>query len=170
MPGARRQMSGSFVMRLLVFGGTGMLGHQLWETCRTRLDAYFTGEVGRPEWRRGEPFSSRTEPFPEVRAEDPASIGRALDETRRAGRRQLHRRRQAGCRRRQPGRDHPGECALPAPARGRLRERGVRLIQVFDRLRVLRSRGALRGGARSRPGGRVRPFEAAGRGGSPAAP
>jgi dTDP-4-dehydrorhamnose reductase len=67
-------------MRLLVFGGTGMLGHQLWETCRTRLDAYFTvrssglGGVARALL---EPDRAVTG----VRAEDRSSIERALEET-----------------------------------------------------------------------------------------
>jgi dTDP-4-dehydrorhamnose reductase len=67
-------------MRLLVFGGTGMLGHQLWETCRTRLDAYFT--VRSSELRGG--AAAVLDPdraVPGVRAEDPASIERALEET-----------------------------------------------------------------------------------------
>ncbi len=67
-------------MRLLVFGGTGMLGHVLWETCRARLDARFTV---RSEGLGGAAAAALD---PErailgVRAEDPASIGRALDES-----------------------------------------------------------------------------------------
>lgn len=68
-------------MRLLVFGGTGMLGHELWETCRTRLDTYFTVRSSGLTGIAGavlEPDRA----VPVVRAEDPASIGRALDEAR----------------------------------------------------------------------------------------
>jgi dTDP-4-dehydrorhamnose reductase len=70
----------SFLMRLLVFGGTGMLGHVLWETCRTRLDAYFT--VRSTDLRGA--AAAVLEPervVRRVRAEDPASIERGLDET-----------------------------------------------------------------------------------------
>jgi dTDP-4-dehydrorhamnose reductase len=67
-------------MRLLVFGGTGMLGHQLWETCRTRLDAHFTI---RSSDLRGAAAAvlDPDRAVPDVRADDPASIERALDET-----------------------------------------------------------------------------------------
>ena len=67
-------------MRLLVFGGTGMLGHQLWETCRTRLDAYLTvrsSDLGGAAAAVLDPDRA----VPGVRAEDPVSIERALDET-----------------------------------------------------------------------------------------
>ena len=69
-----------FLMRLLVLGGTGMLGHVLWETCRTRLDAHFT--VRSNELRGA--AAAVLEPqraVPGVRAEDPESIERALDQS-----------------------------------------------------------------------------------------
>jgi dTDP-4-dehydrorhamnose reductase len=70
----------SFLMRLLMFGGTGMLGHVLWEACRERLDAHFTVRSN------GLKGAAAAVLDPEravrgVRAEDPLSIERALDET-----------------------------------------------------------------------------------------
>ena len=66
-------------MRLLVFGGTGMLGHRLWETCRTRLDAYFTV---RSDGLRGAAAAvlDPDRAVPGARGGSP-SIERALDET-----------------------------------------------------------------------------------------
>lgn len=66
--------------RVLVLGGTGMLGHVLWRTCSERFDAYATvraeevdpvatGALGPERIATG------------VRVEEPGSIGRALDET-----------------------------------------------------------------------------------------
>ncbi len=66
---------------VLVFGGSGMLGHELWRTCAERFDAYATV-------RSDEPSGPVTEVLdPErivlgVRAEEPRTIARALDETR----------------------------------------------------------------------------------------
>jgi dTDP-4-dehydrorhamnose reductase len=69
------------VTRVLVLGGTGMLGHVLWETCQQRMEAYATvrGEeltgaaaaVLDPSWT-----------LTGVRAEDSESVARALDESR----------------------------------------------------------------------------------------
>ncbi len=67
-------------MRLLVFGGTGMLGHVLWETCRKRHDAYFTVRSNGLRGAAAEVLEPERA-VPEVRAEDPASIERGLDET-----------------------------------------------------------------------------------------
>jgi dTDP-4-dehydrorhamnose reductase len=66
---------------VLVFGGSGMLGHELWRTCAERFDAYATV-------RSDELSGPVTEVLdPErivlgVRAEEPRTIARALDETR----------------------------------------------------------------------------------------
>jgi dTDP-4-dehydrorhamnose reductase len=70
----------SFLMRLLVFGGTGMLGHVLWETCRTRLDAYFTVRSNELQGA-GAALLDPERAVAGVRAEDPESVERALDES-----------------------------------------------------------------------------------------
>src|SRR3954471_8362275 len=65
---------------VLVLGGSGMLGHELWRTCAERFDAYATV-------RSDEPSGPVTEALdadrivPGVRAEEPRTIVRALDET-----------------------------------------------------------------------------------------
>ena len=35
-------MNGNAQMRVLIVGGSGMLGHKLWQTCAGRLDTYVT--------------------------------------------------------------------------------------------------------------------------------
>jgi dTDP-4-dehydrorhamnose reductase len=65
---------------VLVLGGSGMLGHELWRTCAERFDAYATV-------RSDEPSGPVTEVLDAgrilagVRAEEPRTIARALDET-----------------------------------------------------------------------------------------
>src|SRR4051794_34454853 len=65
---------------VLVLGGSGMLGHELWRMCAERFDAYATV-------RSDEPSGPVTEALdadrivPGVRAEEPRTIARALDET-----------------------------------------------------------------------------------------
>jgi dTDP-4-dehydrorhamnose reductase len=119
----------SSLMRLLVFGGTGMLGHQLWETCRTRLDAQFT--VRSSELRgTAEAVLDPDRAVPGVRAEDPASIGRALDETRPAVAVNC-----IGVVKQVAGDDNLVEtiranALFPHQLAAACRERGVRLIQV----------------------------------------
>jgi dTDP-4-dehydrorhamnose reductase len=68
------------VTRVLILGGTGMLGHVLWGTCRERFDAYATvrGDELRPE---AEAVLDPDRTVSGVRAEDPRSIARALDAT-----------------------------------------------------------------------------------------
>src|SRR4051812_18921922 len=67
--------------RVLVLGGSGMLGHVLWRTCAERFDAYASV---RSDDLRGataealEPDRTVTG----VRIEEPRSIARALDEAR----------------------------------------------------------------------------------------
>jgi dTDP-4-dehydrorhamnose reductase len=65
---------------VLVLGGSGMLGHELWRTCAERFDAYASV-------RSDEAAGPVTEVVdadrivPGVRAEEPRTIARALDET-----------------------------------------------------------------------------------------
>jgi dTDP-4-dehydrorhamnose reductase len=68
------------VSRVLVLGGTGMLGHVLWRTCAERFDACATVQADAPTAEAAEMLD------PErivtgVRVEEPRSIARALDET-----------------------------------------------------------------------------------------
>jgi dTDP-4-dehydrorhamnose reductase len=65
---------------LLVLGGSGMLGHELWRTCAERFDAYASVRSDEP----GGPVAEVLDPdriVPGVRAEDPRTIARALDAT-----------------------------------------------------------------------------------------
>jgi dTDP-4-dehydrorhamnose reductase len=69
------------VSRVLVLGGTGMLGHVLWRACAERFDAYATVRADEPSAEAAEMLD------PErivtgVRVEEPRSIARALEETR----------------------------------------------------------------------------------------
>ena len=119
----------SFLMRLLVLGGTGMLGHALWETCRTRLDAHFT--VRSNELRGA--AAAVLEPeraVPGVRAEDPASIERALDETAADAAVNC-----IGVVKQAPAADNPIEAIqtnalFPHQLAAACSERGVRLIHI----------------------------------------
>ena len=66
---------------VLVFGGSGMLGHELWRTCAERFDAYAAVRSDEP----GGPVTEALDPariVPGVRAEEPRTIARALDDTR----------------------------------------------------------------------------------------
>jgi dTDP-4-dehydrorhamnose reductase len=66
---------------VLVLGGSGMLGHELWRTCAERFDAYATVRSDEPSG----PVTEVLDPeriVPGVRAEEPRTISRALDETR----------------------------------------------------------------------------------------
>lgn len=66
--------------RALIFGGGGMLGHELWRTCRRAgLDAFATV---RPERLEGPPASvlDPAATLTGVRAEDPASVAWAIEE------------------------------------------------------------------------------------------
>ena len=65
---------------VLVLGGSGMLGHELWRTCAERFDAYATvrsHELGGPAAE----VLDRDRVVTSVRAEEPRTIARALDET-----------------------------------------------------------------------------------------
>lgn len=64
--------------RVLILGGTGMLGHSLWSECRERFDAQATirGEFGERAAAAGLD-SART--LTGVSAEEPASVERALE-------------------------------------------------------------------------------------------
>lgn len=67
--------------RVLVLGGTGMLGHVLWRTCNERFDAYATVRGDELEGEAAAALDpDRT--VTGVRAEDPQSLTRALDATR----------------------------------------------------------------------------------------
>ena len=58
-----------------------MLGHELWRTCAERFDAYATVRSDEPSG----PVTEVLDPeriVPGVRAEEPRTIARALDETR----------------------------------------------------------------------------------------
>jgi dTDP-4-dehydrorhamnose reductase len=69
------------VSRVLVLGGTGMLGHVLWRTCRERFDAYATVRADELAGPAAEVLDAgRT--LTGVRVEEPRSVARALDETR----------------------------------------------------------------------------------------
>jgi len=66
---------------VLVLGGSGMLGHELWRTCAERFDAYATLRSDEPSG----PVTEVLDPeriVPGVRADEPRTIARALDETR----------------------------------------------------------------------------------------
>ncbi len=66
--------------RVLVLGGTGMLGHVLWRTCAERFDAYAAiraDEVPGPAAALLDPERAVTG----VRLEEPRSVARALDES-----------------------------------------------------------------------------------------
>jgi dTDP-4-dehydrorhamnose reductase len=68
------------VTRVLILGGTGMLGHVLWRACRERFDAHVTVRGDEPEPEAAAVLDpDRT--ITGVRAEDPRSIARALDAT-----------------------------------------------------------------------------------------
>ena len=156
-------------MRLLVFGGTGMLGHQLWETCRTRLDAYFTvrsSAVGGAAAAVLEPDRA----VPGVRAEDPASIGRALDETGAQVAVNC-----IGIVKQVAGADNLVEtiqanALFPHQLAAACRERGVRLIQVSTDCVFSGREGPYTEEHDPDPADALRPFEAAGRGGRPRRP
>jgi dTDP-4-dehydrorhamnose reductase len=65
------------VRRLLVLGGTGMLGHAMWEAARERVDTYATVRAA-----GGAPGDVALDPertVAGVRAEDPAGVAAALD-------------------------------------------------------------------------------------------
>jgi dTDP-4-dehydrorhamnose reductase len=65
---------------VLVLGGSGMLGHELWRTCAERFDACATvrsDELGAPAAEVLDPDRV----VAGVRAEEPRTIARALDET-----------------------------------------------------------------------------------------
>jgi dTDP-4-dehydrorhamnose reductase len=69
------------VSRVLVLGGSGMLGHELWRTCAGRFDAFATvrpDELDGPAAEILDPDRTVTG----VRVEEPRSVARALDETR----------------------------------------------------------------------------------------
>ena len=67
---------------VLVLGGSGMLGHELWRTCAERFDAYATVRSDELERARGRGAGPRDRIVTGVRAEEPRTIARALDETR----------------------------------------------------------------------------------------
>jgi dTDP-4-dehydrorhamnose reductase len=67
------------VSRALVLGGTGMLGHVLWRTCRERFDTYATVRSDEPSGEAAELDPDRT--VTGVRVEEPRSVAKALDET-----------------------------------------------------------------------------------------
>lgn len=67
--------------RVLVLGGTGMLGHVLWRTCAERFDAYATVRADEPTAEAAEVLDPGRI-VTGVRIEEPRSIARALDDTR----------------------------------------------------------------------------------------
>src|SRR6266480_2251461 len=72
--------AGSGLRRVLILGGTGMLGHVLYRECSRRFDARATirqdhpSEVAAPALDAGQTVGG-------VRVEDPATVERALDLT-----------------------------------------------------------------------------------------
>jgi dTDP-4-dehydrorhamnose reductase len=68
-------------MRVLIYGGSGMLGHALWRTCRERFDAYATVRVQEPPGPVAE-ILDRDRTIAGVRIEEPGRVARALDEAR----------------------------------------------------------------------------------------
>jgi len=66
--------------RVLVLGGTGMLGHTLWRTCAERFDAYATIRADELDGPAAEVLDARRT-VTGVRAEEPASLARVLDST-----------------------------------------------------------------------------------------
>ena len=69
--------------RVLVLGGTGMLGHVLWRTCAERGEAYATIRDPHPP-AAASPALDPARTISSVRAEDPASVRRAFVESRAA--------------------------------------------------------------------------------------
>jgi dTDP-4-dehydrorhamnose reductase len=69
------------VSRVLVLGGSGMLGHVLWRTCAERFEAYATVRSDELRGATAEALD-RDRTVPGVRIDEPQSIARALDETR----------------------------------------------------------------------------------------
>ena len=69
-------MSAARAHRVLIFGGTGMLGHKVWQVFRNRFDAWVTirGDVA----QRNELLSG-DRVIPGVTAEDTVSLSRAWD-------------------------------------------------------------------------------------------
>ena len=66
---------------VLVLGGSGMFGHELWRTCVERFDAYATVRSDEPSGLVPEALDP-DRIVPGVRAEEPRTIAGALDETR----------------------------------------------------------------------------------------
>src|SRR5215218_83942 len=66
--------------RVLVLGGTGMLGHTLWRTCAERFDAYATIRADELDGPAAEVLDARRT-VTGVRAEEPVSLARVLDST-----------------------------------------------------------------------------------------
>ena len=69
------------VSRVLVLGGTGMLGHAVWGTCRERFDAYATVRADELGGAAAEVLDAERT-VTGVLIEEPRSIARALDETK----------------------------------------------------------------------------------------
>src|SRR4051794_7537176 len=71
---------GALVSRVLVLGGSGMLGHELWHTCSDRFDAYATVRADELTGPTADMLDAERTVFG-VRVEEPRSVARALDET-----------------------------------------------------------------------------------------
>ena len=65
---------------VLVLGGSGMLGHELWRTCAARFEAYATLRSDEVDGPAAEVLD-RDRVVTGVRAEEPRTIARALGET-----------------------------------------------------------------------------------------
>jgi dTDP-4-dehydrorhamnose reductase len=65
---------------VLVLGGSGMLGHELWRTCRERFDAYTTVRADELIGPAADVLDAERTVFG-VRREEPRNVARALDET-----------------------------------------------------------------------------------------
>ena len=142
--------------RVLVLGGTGMLGHELWGECSRRFDAMATVRADEiPERAAGVLDPDRT--LTGVRVEDIGSVGEALDERRPGRGRQLHRAGQTASRGRRRGGARAGQRPLPAAGARGLRTARRAPDPDLHRLRV---RGRPRRLYRGRSPGPRRPLRA----------
>jgi dTDP-4-dehydrorhamnose reductase len=68
-------------MKVLILGGTGMLGHKLWQTCAPRFETYATVRLAAPAYDRAGIFD-RSRLLGGVSAEDFASVVQAVNRVR----------------------------------------------------------------------------------------
>jgi dTDP-4-dehydrorhamnose reductase len=68
-------------VKVLILGGSGMLGHKLWQTCATRFDSYTTVSGDVREYTELGIFDSKRL-IGDVRAEDATTLERAIGQVR----------------------------------------------------------------------------------------